>query len=84
MQKPLMSLMCSYYKASHWVIIKGSKPLSKDQKAKNSFLPFMLSKTTMNSDNQNHHCKTSLVQTFKLIFVQNPPILIRWSNIDYS
>jgi hypothetical protein len=46
MQKSLFFFICSHFKTSQRVLIKGLKPFPQDQKAKNSFLPSKSSKTT--------------------------------------
>jgi hypothetical protein len=64
MQRPLFFFMCSHFKAFYKVLIKSLKPFSQDQNARNSSLPSNSSKTTKNLKNQNHHYKTSQVQSF--------------------
>jgi hypothetical protein len=45
-QKSSIFFMCSHLKLLKWIISMALKPLSQDQKAKNSSLPFKSSKTT--------------------------------------
>jgi len=55
------------------------KPLSQDQNVRNNSLLSKSNKTTKYPENQNHHCKTSLVQELLAVsFCSEPFTLIKW------